>query len=221
VFSTVLLIALLIVPVRVQAQPAAGESAPAGSDQVEGTSSSNQVRAALTWVAGGVTGLGLHELGHVGAAQALGAHPRVKRIQAGPIPFFAIAHNAVGRRREYAVSAAGFWVQHATAEWILTRHPDLRSERAPFRKGLLAFHLITSTVYGIAGLAGTGPSERDTRGMAVSLGRSGVPEGAVGALVWAPAVLDAYRYMRPESRWAKWASRGAKIAVVALLATAD
>lgn len=172
-------------------------------------------------LAGGAAGLGFHELGHVGAAEALGAHPQVKRIQAGPLPFFAIAHDAVGRRREYAVSAAGFWVQHATAEWILTRHPDLRHERAPFRKGLLTFHLVTSTVYGIAGLAGTGPSERDTRGMAVSLGRSGVAEGAVGALVWAPAVLDAYRYMRPESRWAKWASRGAKIAVVALVAAAD
>jgi hypothetical protein len=35
----------------------------------------------------------------------------------------------------------------------------------------------------------------------------GVPEPAIGALVMAPAILDIYRYYRPDSRWAKWATR--------------
>ena len=75
-------------------------------------------------------------------------------------------------------------------------------------------------VYSVAAFARSGPPERDTRGMAVSLGRDGVPEPAIGALVLAPALLDSYRFVRPEATWAKWASRGAKIAAVALTVAA-
>ena len=99
-------------------------------------------------------------------------------------------------------------------EWLLTRHPDLRQEHAPFSKGMLAFNVLTSVGYGIVAFAKAGPSERDTRGMAASIG---IDERVVGALIITPAVLDAYRYFNPGSRWAAWTSRGAKIGSVLLV----
>jgi hypothetical protein len=124
----------------------------------------------------------------------------------------------VTRRKEFVISSAGLWMQQANAEWDLVSHPNLRHEDAPFLKGMFAFHLATSALYGFAGFAKTGPVERDTRGMATSLGRSGIPEPLVGALVLAPAALDGWRYLHPDSRWARWASRGVKLAGVALTA---
>ena len=52
-----------------------------------------------------------------------------------------------------------------------------------------------------------GPAERDTRGMSMI----GIDERAIGAIVIAPAVVDAYRYVRPDSRWAPWTSRALKV----------
>jgi hypothetical protein len=180
-----------------------------------------KVRTTLTWLAGGLTGLAIHESGHVVTAAALGAHPGLRSIKAGVVPFFAVTHDPVNRRREYAISAAGLWTQGASVEWMLYARPNLKNEHAPLLKGMFAFHLVTSAIYGAAGFAGVGPPERDTRGMALSIGRDGVPEGAIGALVLAPAALDIYRYWHPESRWATWASRGLKIAIVGLVISAD
>jgi hypothetical protein len=45
----------------------------------------------------------------------------------------------------------------------------------------------------------------------------GVDERAIGAIVLAPALIDTYRYFRPESRWATWASRIAKAGGVLLV----
>jgi hypothetical protein len=45
----------------------------------------------------------------------------------------------------------------------------------------------------------------------------GVNERAIGALIMLPAGLDAYRYFFPDARWAKWASRAAKVATVLLV----
>ena len=81
-------------------------------------------------------------------------------------------------------------------------------------KGLLAFNIVTSMAYAGAAIAHAGPPERDTRGIAISLG---VDESAVGAMLLVPAVLDAVRYYRPAARWARWASRGAKVAAVLLV----
>jgi hypothetical protein len=63
-------------------------------------------------------------------------------------------------------------------------------------------------------MAHTGPLERDTRGMAATLG---VDEAWIGALILTPAVLDAWHYYHPESRWARWASRATKIGMVLLV----
>jgi hypothetical protein len=81
---------------------------------------------------------------------------------------------------------------------------------------MLAFNLAASAVYSVAAFGRFGPPERDTRGMAITVGDDGIPEPVIGLLVLAPAALDGYRYLKPHATWAKWASRGAKIAGVAL-----
>lgn len=164
---------------------------------------------------GAAIAFGAHEAGHLVFDVAFGADPYVKRVELGAIPFFAIAHRTdLSRRREYTISAAGFWSQYAATELILSARPDLRRERAPVQKGLLAFHLLTSAGYGVVALVRAGPAERDTRGMAYG---ARLDERAIGTLVLAPAVLDAIRYARPGARWAAWASRAAKLGTVALL----
>jgi hypothetical protein len=171
----------------------------------------------VSFLGGAVAGLAAHEGGHLVFDAAFDAHVGVDRVSFGRIPFFAITHSPVSPRQEYAIAAAGFWVQNATSEWLLTRRPDLRRERAPFAKGLLAWNVLASVAYGGAAFAHVGPLERDTRGMAQALG---VAEPWVGALVLTPALLDAVRYVYPEWRWARWTSRGAKVALVVLVAAA-
>jgi hypothetical protein len=145
------------------------------------------------------------------------ASPRVKGVRFGPIPFFAITHRDVSPAREYAISAAGVWMQAASSEWMLTRRPQLRHEHAPVAKGVLAFHVLASTVYAVAAVAEIGPYERDTRSMAAALR---IREAWVGVIVIAPAALDVWRYRHPESRWARWASRAAKVGMVLAVARA-
>lgn len=99
-------------------------------------------------------------------ASALGADPGLKGVSFGPLLFFAISHADVTPPREYTISAAGFWVQHASREWLLTRRPGLRHQRAPLAKGLLAFNVLASVAYATAAFGTFGPSERDTRAMA-------------------------------------------------------
>jgi hypothetical protein len=169
------------------------------------------------FLAGGAAGLAVHESGHVATAAMFGAHPNTAPIHYAGIPFFAVTHDTVSRRKEFVISSAGFWMQHAGSEWILTARPNLRHERAPFLKGMLLFNTATSAVYAGAAFGRLGPPERDTRGMAVSLGRTGWREPVVGALVLAPAALDVYRYLKPDAAWAKWASRGSKAAFMALV----
>ena len=117
-------------------------------------------------------------------------------------------------RQEFTISSAGFWVQSATNEWLLTTRPRLRHEHAPFAKGVFAFNIGTSAMYSVAAFAQAGPPERDTRGMAES---SGIDEAWMGAIVLAPAVFDTWRYFDPHSRWAVWLSRAAKIGSVLLV----
>ena len=170
---------------------------------------------AATFLGGGLLALGAHESGHLLFDVMFDANPRITHVQFGPFPFFAIAHRAdLSPRREFTVSSAGFWVQDGTNEWLLTKRPRLRREHAPLAKGVFAFNVLTSIGYGAVAFAKAGPFERDTRGMADAIG---VNERAIGAIVIAPAILDAYRYFRPESAWAKWASRIAKAGSVALV----
>jgi hypothetical protein len=170
------------------------------------------------FLAGGALALAMHEGGHLAFDIAFDASPAVKRVSFGPLPFFAITHEPVSPAREFAISSAGFWVQHASSEIILTRHPRLREQRAPVMKGILAFNVLASVAYAGAAFARTGPAERDTRGMALT---AGVGEPVIGAIILTPALLDAARYYKPEGRWLSWASRTAKVGGALLIARAS
>lgn len=164
---------------------------------------------------GGGSAFAAHEGGHLLFDGIFDAHPGVKKVSFHGIPFFAITHDAaLSNRKEFAIDSAGFWVQEATNEWLLRAHPDLRHERQPYLKGVLAFNVLASVAYAGAAFARTGPPERDTRGMAGALRWK---EPVVGLLVLAPAILDAVRYYDPHAKWAAWGSRGAKITGVVLV----
>jgi len=163
----------------------------------------------VQFFAGAALGLGLHETGHLVFDEAFGAEPGVRKVSAGFIPFFAITHEPVTPAKEFTISSAGFWVQHAGDELLLSRRPNLRDEHAPFAKGVLAFNVLTSVIYAGAAFVQHGPVERDTLGMAVS---ADIAEPWIGLTVLAPAVLDGARYYRPRSRALRWASRSAKVA---------
>jgi hypothetical protein len=167
------------------------------------------------FLAGGALALGVHESGHLATDFLCGAPPGLKKVSFGPIPFFAITHDRLSPRREFLVASAGFWMQHAGSEVLLSSRPRLRAARSPLLKGWLAFNVLASVAYAGAAMAHAGPPERDTRSMAESLG---VGEAAVGGMLLVPAALDSVRYFKPEARWAIWASRAAKIAMVVLVA---
>jgi hypothetical protein len=161
-----------------------------------------------------VVGLAAHEGGHLFFDVVFDADPGIKRVEYRGIPFFAITHGSLAPRQEYTISAAGFWVQQGTNEWLLTSRPHLRRERAPLAKGIFAFNIGASAMYSVAAFARTGPPERDTRGMAEA---SRIDERWIGAIVLAPAAFDTWRYFDPDSRWAVWLSRAAKAGSVLLV----
>lgn len=175
----------------------------------------NRIAAAGVFLAGAAVGLAAHEGGHLFFDVVFDADPGIRAIDFHGIPFFAISHrDDLSPRREFAVSSAGFWVQHAVNEWLLTRHPRLRQQAAPFKKGVFAFNVLASAAYAGAAFAQTGPDERDTRGMAVA---SCTNEPWIGALVLAPAVLDVWRYFEPDAKWIVWMSRAVKVGAVLLI----
>lgn len=172
-------------------------------------------KQAVLFLTGGAIGFAAHEAGHVIANLAFGETPGLQKVEFHGIPFFAITHSSgLPSREEFVISSAGFWVQHATNEWLLTRRPQLKADQAPLTKGVFAFNVIASVVYAGAAFAKTGPAERDTRGMAAS---SRIDERWIGALVLAPALLDGWRYYHPNAKWAAWSSRGVKIGMVVMV----
>lgn len=201
-------------------QVAAWDAQAFGQAQQEGdrsASPSGTKRAATVgwFAAGGALALGAHEAGHLVLDVAFDADPGVRRVDFHGIPFFAITHRAgLSPAKEFAISSAGFWVQHAGSEWLLSRRPRLRYERAPLAKGVLAFNVLASVAYAGAAFSRSGPLERDTRGMALG---ADVDERWIGVVILAPAALDAWRYFRPESRAAVWLSRAAKAGGAALI----
>jgi hypothetical protein len=188
---------------------------PAEARQQATPQNVNRAASAGVFVAGALVGLGAHEAGHLLFNVVFDADPAIQRVEFHGIPFFAITPRAaLSARREFAVSSAGFWTQHATNEWLLTTRPRLRYERAAFSKGVFAFNVLASAAYSGAAFARTGPLERDTRGMASS---ARVDERWVGALILAPAVFDTWRYYDPDARLPVWLSRAAKVGAVALI----
>ncbi len=168
------------------------------------------------FLAGAALGLGAHESGHLLFDGIFDANPGIKKVSFHGIPFFAITHDSgLSPRKEFVIDSAGFWVQEATNELILSRRPNLRREHAPLLKGLVAFNVGASFAYAGAAFARTGPVERDTRGMADALRWK---EPWVGVLILIPAVLDAIRFIHPDQKWAVWGSRAAKVGGVVLIA---
>jgi hypothetical protein len=208
-FGAIVLFAVFL-PVSLAAQASSG-GAPATPVQAD----EHRVLDTVEFLAGAALGLGMHEGGHLFFDAVFDARPRIEGVHFGPVPFFAIAHRSgLSPRREFTISSAGFWVQEASSEWLLTTRPVLRREHAPVAKGLLAFNVLNSVGYALVAFARAGPFERDTRGMAASIG---VDERAIGVVVLVPALLDAYRYFRPDARWAKWGARSAKVASILLV----
>src|SRR3954468_15333559 len=78
-----------------------------------------QTASVAQFFAGAALGFGLHESGHLVMDEVFDAHPGVRKVSAGFIPFFAITHEPVTPLKEFTISSAGFWVQHAGSEYIL------------------------------------------------------------------------------------------------------
>jgi hypothetical protein len=213
---------LLVAPLLLVAVSSFAQDAPTPAalrqrenETTEDTRGDRTAGRTAKFLFGAAAGLGLHESSHVLFDGLFGVRPTLKKVDFGGIPFLAVTHPAgLPPRKEFTIASAGFWMQHLSSEIILTRHARLRDERAPARKGLLAFNVLASVAYGTAAMAKAGPVERDTRAMASTLG---VNEAWAGGLVLAPAGLDAWRYFHPEARWAKWISRGVKIGLVLLV----
>ncbi|TAK01645.1 MAG: hypothetical protein EPO39_14105 [Candidatus Manganitrophaceae bacterium] len=176
------------------------------------------------FLAGGASAFVLHESAHALVAKSFGFDVRLESRRK-PIPFIVVRYDLIsikdesgqiqytdengqpvshGAEKRYATASAGINSQNISSEIILTLYPNLREEPRPFLKGVLAFDVLTSIGYA---LVGRKDPDGDLRGMSEALG---VDDKLVGTLVFLPAALDAYRYFYPESRWAPWASRGAK-----------
>ena len=165
----------------------------------------------MKFLGGAAAALAMHEGGHLIFDAIFDAQPRIEAIRFGPFPFFAVTHRSgLPGREEFTISSAGFWVQEATNEWLLSRQQHLNW----FEKGMFTFNVLNSVGYAFVAFAKAGPFERDTRGMADA---SRIDERVIGVIVLAPAVLDAYRYFHPDSRVAVWLSRGVKIGSVLLV----
>ena len=137
------------------------------------TTSENRVTSAVSFLGGAAVGLAPTRPATCCSTASSTRIPASRESRFSGIPFFAITHDGMSPRREFIIDSAGFWVQEATNEIILTRRPNLRHERAPFVKGVFAFNVLVSVGYAGAAFARAGPAERDTRGMAQSLAMEG------------------------------------------------
>ena len=188
------------------------------AQQNDSPSDTHRAATVGLFLAGGALGLGAHEAGHLFFDLIFDADPGIRGVDFHGIPFFAITHRSdLSPAQEFTISSAGFWVQHAGNEWLLTRRPRLRYEHAPLAKGLFTFNVVASGAYAGAAFFRTGPAERDTKGMAAA---ADMDERAIGFVILAPAVFDTWRYFRPDSRAAVWLSRAAKIGGVLLVVRA-
>ena len=192
-------------------QPAAAQVEPESP-----TAASEHPAASVgKFLAGGALALAAHESGHLLFDGVFNADVGIKQVSFHGIPFVAITHESgLPHWQEFVIDSAGFWVQHAGSEILLSKRPQLRREHAPLLKGVLAFNVLASVAYSGAAFARTGPDERDTRGMADAIGWK---EPAIGALVLTPAIFDAIRYFKPDAKWATWGSRGMKVGFVLLV----
>lgn len=158
---------------------------------------------------GALVGFVSHEGGHLFLDGVLRTHPTFEPVHLGPLPFFAIQPNDIRTERQlYAISMMGFLVEGIYTETILTRREDLVQRHKPFLEGMLAFHAVLDVSYAITGFAGIGPPQSDVNSMARA---AGIPPWAVSLMLIAPVAFDIVRYADPDSRWAPWVSRAARV----------
>jgi hypothetical protein len=209
------IVLLAVAGIFLTAEVARAQDPPVRASSSPSTSEQSTTSSVLEFLGGGALALGAHEGGHLLFDAIFDSNPRLKKVSFHGIPFFAITHDSgLPPTQEFVIDSAGFWVQEATNEWMLTRHPQLRHEHAPLLKGMFAFNVGASFAYAGAAFAQAGPAERDTRGMADALRWK---EPYVGLLILAPAILDSVRYLNPDAKWAAWGSRAAKIFGVVLI----
>jgi len=170
-----------------------------------------------------------HESCHVVANYALGSHPHFESVTyLGFIPFFSISPSVRCRGNScyqddgtsykggpsalYAIVAAGIQCQQVGNEIILSTEPRLRWREAPFRKGMLAMNVALSLGYAFSNWAGIEPAQGDIATNDRLLTK--VPQGALAAAIFVPAVLDILRYLWPDSPWLPWVARISKGALL-------
>jgi len=208
-------VVLAVAALSLTAEVAFAQEPPAGISSVPSTSEQSTTSSILEFLGGGALALAAHEGGHLLFDAIFDARPGLKKVSFHGIPFFAITHDGgLPPTQEFVIDSAGFWVQEATNEWMLTKRPQLRHEHAPLLKGMFAFNVGASFAYAGAAFARTGPAERDTRGMAEALRWK---EPYVGLLILVPAILDSVRFLNPDAKWAMWGSRASKIFGVVLI----
>jgi hypothetical protein len=183
-------------------------------------------RAVGIGATGVLAGFVAHELGHVLVNLAYGNVPTFEGLRYGGfIPFFRISPGVScndvgcfhietgepfkgGRSGTYMITPAGFNVQHLVSELILSLDPSLRYHRSPFQKGMLFFNLSLSAGYALSTWFQVKPPIGDIHGMSRA---AQINPNWVALLVAIPAGLDLYRFFLPDSKWAPWVSRAAKV----------
>jgi hypothetical protein len=185
----------------------------------------SNVPSFLLFAGGALSGLALHELGHVTANLGYGNVPSVQGIVVARfIPWFVIdarltyAHGtyyqrdgavfAGGGHGYYVINTAGFMVQNLGSEILLSAQPPLRYEHAPFAKGLLWMNMLLSIGYSTASLLGVEDVHGDIYG---GSRHSGYPSGLIAGVVLSNGALDLLRYMFPRNPWLPWLSRASKV----------
>jgi hypothetical protein len=166
------------------------------------------------WFAlGAASGFVAHELGHLFTDFILGKSVDFVPVKLGPFPFFAIQPCCnLTPQEQYVVASAGFMVQYVNSELILWVSPRIRSQRHAYLKGVLALDIGLSIGYAVSAFLpqGIAPQQSDTATMARGLG---IPQWQVGLMVLAPAIVDTYRYLVPDSKWAPWVGVQSKLLV--------
>ena len=162
----------------------------------------------VAFLAGGAVGLAAHESGHL---LLHGVLRRRSGLRQGRVPRHPVLRDhpqRICRRARSSRSSAGFWVQQATNEWLLTPRPHLRDERAPFAKGVFAFNVLASVALCRRGVR----AHRTDRARHARHGDVVANRRAVDRRVsCSPASSIRWRYFHPDARWAVWASRAVKV----------
>jgi hypothetical protein len=179
----------------------------------------------LLFLGGAVSGLAFHEMGHVMMNLAYGNVPTLTAVKYdGSVPWFVINPRlrlvngvyykadgqvfAGGARGYYDINMAGFLVQNFGSDMILSAHPRLRYEHAPYAEGLFWMNVGLSIGYATASFLGIEDPHGDIYGGARD---SNYPHQLIAGMVMASGVLDAFTYLFPDDDMLLWLSRSAKV----------